>query len=207
MRVADVLAEVSGHLGDDFFAFGIPLLADLAERFLDGPERFAIVALQDFSQVVGVEHAFGQLVREHGVEKFPRPRLALHEQIDRQRLQFGREFRVLREDDIGELRVFDAAQRGEDAAREIGRGGRRRPPATSRSSSRSRNAISASSAWSRVASGSVGGDELSAHFGRIDGGETEPRREQLCAQGKSGVRCRRAASPAPAGVAASSSAS
>ena len=141
MRVADVLAEIRGHFGDDFFAFGISLLANSAERFFDRPERLAIVALQNLSQVIRVEHAFGQLVREHRVEKLPRPRLALHDQIDRQRLQFGRELRVFGEDHVGELRVFDAAQRGEDAPCEIVAGRKRTLPATQSSNAGSRNAI------------------------------------------------------------------
>ncbi len=88
MRIADVFAEIRGHFGHDLFALGISLFANFAEGFLDRPQRIAIVALQNLSQVIRVEHAFGQLVREHGIEKFPRPALALHDQINRQRLQF-----------------------------------------------------------------------------------------------------------------------
>jgi hypothetical protein len=71
--------------------------------------------------VVRVEHVFRQLVREHRVEKFPRPPLALHDQVDRQRLQFGGEFRVFAEENIGKLRVFDTSQCGECAPNELWR--------------------------------------------------------------------------------------
>ncbi len=149
--VADVLAQILAHFGDDLFAFGVSLFANFAERLFDRPERFAVVALQNLSQVIGVEHALGKLVGEHRVEKFPRPRLALHDQIDRQRLQFGRELRVFGENDIGELRVVDAAQRGENARRQNRSRRRTAPRATSSSNAGSRNAISASSACRRVA--------------------------------------------------------
>ena len=88
VRIADVRAEEFAHLGHDFFPFGISLVADFAERFFHRPECFAIVALQDFAEVVGVEHGFGKFFLQHRVEEFSRPRLALHDQINRQRLNF-----------------------------------------------------------------------------------------------------------------------
>ena len=79
IRVADVFAKISTHLGRDLFAFGIPFLANFAERFFNGPERIAIVAFQNLPQVIRIEHALWQFVREHGIEKFPRPAFALHD--------------------------------------------------------------------------------------------------------------------------------
>ena len=72
-----MLPQIGAHLGDNLFAFGISFLANFAERLLDRPQRVAIVALQDLSQMVCVEDTPGQPVREHAVEKFARPRLAL----------------------------------------------------------------------------------------------------------------------------------
>ena len=62
VRIADVRPQVFAHFGHDFFPFRISLVADFAERFFHGPECFAVVALQDFAEVIGVEHAFGKFV-------------------------------------------------------------------------------------------------------------------------------------------------
>ena len=85
-RIADVVAQILAHFGDDFFAFGISLFANFPERLFDGPERFAIVALQDFAKVVGVEDALGKLVGEHRIKQLASPRFALHDEVNRQRL-------------------------------------------------------------------------------------------------------------------------
>ena len=37
-----------------------------------------IVAVQNFSQMIGVKHVPGQRVGQHGIQNLPRPRLALH---------------------------------------------------------------------------------------------------------------------------------
>src|SRR5205823_12002859 len=104
-------------------ALWIPFLTNPAERFLNGPERLAIVALQNLSEMIRIEHAFGQFVREHGIEKFSRPWLALHDQINRQRLQFGREFRVFAEKNVRKFWIFYAPQGGEDTPIELRRAG------------------------------------------------------------------------------------
>ena len=76
-RVAGVLPQVLAHRGDDLLPPRVPLLADRAPRLLDRPDRLAVVALQDLAEVVGVQGAPGQLLRQHGVEQLPGPRLPL----------------------------------------------------------------------------------------------------------------------------------
>ena len=78
-RIADVFAEIRAHFGGHLLAFGIPFLTNPAERLLDRPQRVAVVALQNLSQVIRVEYALGQLVGQNGVEKLSRPGLALHD--------------------------------------------------------------------------------------------------------------------------------
>src|SRR5258706_6500138 len=85
-RVADMLAKIRRHFSHDLFALGISFFTNPAKRLLHSPERLTIVAFQNLAQVIRIEDAFGQLVGEHGIEKRPRPLLALHDEINRERL-------------------------------------------------------------------------------------------------------------------------
>src|SRR2546426_8712771 len=123
MRIANVLAEISAHFSYDFLALRVSLSANFSKRLLDRPERVAIVAFQNLSQVIRVERAFGELVCENSIEKLSRPRLALHDQINCERLQFGPEFGILAEKNIRKFWVFDASQGSEDALTEMARVG------------------------------------------------------------------------------------
>ena len=75
--IAQISPQELSHLDDHFFPVGIPLRANLSESFLDLPDRLAIVALENLPQVIRVEHTFGELIRTHGIQQLPRPRLAL----------------------------------------------------------------------------------------------------------------------------------
>ncbi len=61
-RVADVRRRNSPIWATTFSRSGFRSVAEFAERFFHGPECFAVVALQDFAEVIGVEHAFGKFV-------------------------------------------------------------------------------------------------------------------------------------------------
>ncbi len=131
--------------------------------------------------MIRIEHAFGQLVREHGIEKFARPRLALHDQINRQRLQFGREFRVFAEKNVRKFRIFNASQGEEDTPNELRRAGReyfRQHAKQARITKGNERIQRLQPRGFRL----VGGSESRANRGGIDLGKPEPGRKQFRTQ-------------------------
>ena len=128
-RIARMLMAELDHPGHDLLPLRIPLSTDPAERFFDSPARFAVIALDYLSEVIGIENSGRKFLIDHGVQNFARPRFPLHQKVNRQRLQLRRELRILREQSVRELWVLDPVR----GRREPLRGtGRHRPPTADR---------------------------------------------------------------------------
>src|SRR6185503_2347096 len=105
-RIAPVAAKVRGHFGHNLLALRVTLFANPAKRFFHGPERLAIIAFQNFPQVICMEHTLGELVCEHRIKELPRPPLPLQKQINCEWLKLRREAGVFAQEDIRKLRIF-----------------------------------------------------------------------------------------------------
>src|SRR5437867_12669319 len=120
-RVSEVVPQIIAHFGHHFFAFRIPLFTNRAEGFFHSPDRLAVIGFHDLSQMIRVQNTAGKPASQDGVQQFARPGLALHDEIDGERLEFRREFWILQKNDISEPGLFAAPESRKDPAGEIRR--------------------------------------------------------------------------------------